>query len=126
MSCEDGIKGGVLGDTSEGDVWHPFVDKTASNPFRFIFKFVVVEWCLSRGVAALGATCDAAGINRYPASAPILSDIGGGAASTGGIKDEISGICGHEETAFNNCIICLDNIGWILSSDYILPKMVKG
>lgn len=33
MFCEDGVKRGVLGDTSEGDMWYSFVDETARDAF---------------------------------------------------------------------------------------------
>ena len=94
MLCENGVKRGVLGDAFEGDVRDAFVDESARNACRFVFKFVVVEVSCQKTLTRQGNR-HAAGVNGYPASAPVFCDISGGAATAGGIEDKIAGVCGH-------------------------------
>ena len=70
------------------------VDKSASDAFRLILKFIVVEAARQE---ALARQCDrnTASVNSYPTSTPLFCDVSGGATSTGRIENEIAGICGH-------------------------------
>ena len=52
---------------------------------------------------------DAGGVDGDPAAAPLLGDVGGGARAAGGIKDEVAGVGGHEDAAFNDPRNCLYN-----------------
>ena len=45
---------------------------------------------------------DAAGVDRDPAAAPLLGDIGGGAGAAGGIEHKVAGVGGHQDAAFND------------------------
>ena len=44
---------------------------------------------------------DAGGVDGDPAAAPLLGDVGGGAGAAGGVEDEVAGVGGHEDAAFD-------------------------
>ena len=46
--------------------------------------------------------CDAGGIDGDPAASPLFGDVGGGAGAAGGIEDEVAGVGGHEDAAFDD------------------------
>ena len=55
---------------------------------------------------------DARGVDGDPAAAPLLGDVRGGAGAAGGVEDEVAGVGGHQDAAFNNFIRSLDNINF--------------
>lgn len=52
----------------------------------------------------------ARGIDGDPAASPLLGHIGRGAGTAGGVQHQITGIGGHEDTTFDDFIICFNNI----------------
>ena len=52
-------------------------------------------------------------VNRYPATAPLFSDGGGGAGTAGRVDHEIARIGGHEEAALDYPLRCLDYIQFV-------------
>ena len=53
---------------------------------------------------------DAGGVDGDPAPAPLLGDSGGSARAAGRIEDEVTGVGGHEDAAFEYCRRCLNDI----------------
>ena len=87
------------------------------------------------GQQVVGITCahdagagqcegDARSVDGDPAAAPLLGDVRGGTRAAGGVEDEIAGVRGHQDAALDDCCICLNNVGLILGSNYILPEMI--
>ena len=120
MSCEDRVERGVLGDASEGDVRHPFVDKAASNPFGFVLKFVVVVGACQEALPGQGGR-NATRINHYPSPTPLFGDVSGGATAAGGVEDEVAGVGGHEETTLDDFGHCLNDIHLVCRSRGVCP-----
>jgi len=109
MLRENGGERGVLGDASQCDVRDGFIDESARDTILFVLEFEIVETARQEALTCQGNRYTA-GVNGYPPSAPTLRDVGGGAGATSGIEDEIAGVGGHEETAFDNFVSCLDDI----------------
>ena len=71
------------------DVRDGFVDESARDAFRFVFKFVVVKAARQETLTRQGDR-HTAGVNGYPSPAPTLSDVSGSAASAGGVEYEVA------------------------------------
>ena len=54
--------------------------------------------------------CDARGVDRDPAAAPLLSDVGGRAGAAGWIKNEVARVGCHENAALDHLGRCLNDI----------------
>jgi len=55
----------------------------------------------------------AGGVDRDPATAPLLGDGGGGAGTAGRVENEVSGVCCHENAALDDLLTRLDNINFV-------------
>ena len=50
-----------------------------------------------------------------PAPAPLLGDIGGGAAAAGGVEHQVAGVGGHQEAALDDSVIRLNDVDLVVS-----------
>jgi hypothetical protein len=142
----DGVDLCVVGDVFEHNVGHPLIDKAVADvavggrsgkgraadlrlfplPGRGIGQ-QVIGVARSHDAGAGQSQGHPAGVNRDPATSPLLGRIGRGAAAAGGVEDEIAGVGGHEDATFNHLCIRLNNI-YVLNSkcalDCICPHIV--
>ena len=90
------------------------VDEAARRPALLVFQFVVGK---RRGQQALPRERErhAAGVDRDPAPAPLLGDVGRRPAAAGRVEDEVAGVGGHEEAALNDLRIGLNHVESCLS-----------
>ena len=95
-----GVRRLVVGERFQRDMRHGFVVKALPDVLR-VMQDVIRE---GRGHQALFGDVqgDARRVNRDPAAAPLLGDVGGRAAAAGGIEDEIAGVGRHQQTALND------------------------
>ena len=71
---------------------------------------------------------DAAGVDRDPAPAPLLGDIGGGARAAGRIEHEVAGVGGHQDAAFDDPWLSLNNVDLIVAElqlSRVVPDIVQ-
>ncbi len=97
----DVVDRGVVRDGFEGDVRDSLIDKPAPDALLGVGEVVVVEDGGHEPLFGKGDG-DAGGVAGDPAPAPLLGDIGGGPGAAGGVKDEVAGVGGHEEAAFDD------------------------
>jgi hypothetical protein len=114
----DDVDLGVVGDRLERDVRHALIDEAvaevalhrlrarrAAGDFGFLeLAFAGIGEQVERiaGAHDAGAgqrECNARGVDRDPAAAPLLGDGGGGAGTAGRVEYEVAGVGGHEEAA---------------------------
>ena len=57
----------------------------------------------------------AGGVDGDPAPAPLLGDIGRRAGTAGRVQHEVAGVCGHQDTAFDNFAGSLNNIELLIA-----------
>ena len=72
---------------------------------------------------------DTGGIDGDPAAAPLLGDVGGCAGTAGWVDNEVAGVGGHEDAAFDDLCVRLDNIDLTFrerSSPRIHPNIRNG
>ena len=119
----------VVGDGFERDVRHALIDEAVADvPMhrlrtrRGAGDFGLLELAfagIGQQVKRIARAHDAGtgqrqrharGVNRDPAAAPLLGDIGGGAGTAGRIKHEVAGVGGHEDAALNNLRRSLNDI----------------
>ena len=120
---------GVVGDRLQRDVRHALVDEALADIVvgRRVGGGVAGELGFLRAaLAAVGEQIpriarrhqaragerqrDAAGVDRDPAPAPLLGDIGGGARAAGRIEHEVAGVGGHQDAALDDLRGCLNDI----------------
>jgi len=134
---------GVVGDGFESDVgnalvYEAFADvvigfvcgRDFAGEFGFfadavgrIGQEVVGVFCAHQARAGQGES-DAAGVAGDPAAAPLLGDIGGGAAAASGVEDEVAGVGGHQDAAFDDPCVGLHNVGFVGRSAKVSPHVV--
>ena len=114
----DDIDLGVVGDGLERDVRHALIDEAMADvavhrlrtrrgagDFGFLeLAFAGIGQQVKRIARAHDAGTGqrqrhARGVNRDPAAAPLLGDVGGGAGTAGRIEHEVAGVGGHQEAA---------------------------
>ena len=105
----DDVDLGVIRDGFEGDMRDGLVHKAACDAFFGVGEIVVVEDGGHEPLFGEGYR-NAGGVAGDPAPAPLLGDISGGSGTAGGVEDEVAGVGGHEEAAFDDLLCCLDNI----------------
>ena len=89
----------------------------------FVIKFVV--WEQGGGQSFLSyVQCNAAGVNGYPSASPLLSHVGSGATATGGVKDKVTGVGGHEDAALDGLDAGLDYVEFF-TTKLILPNCIS-
>ena len=120
---------GVVGDGFERDVRHALIDEAVADvPLHGLstrrgagdFGFLLLALAgIGQQVKGITRAHDAGtgqrqrharGINRDPATAPLLGDGGGGAGTAGRVEHEVAGVGGHEDAARNYCRCCLNYI----------------
>ncbi len=125
---------GVVGDRLEHDVRHapvdealadvalgPVVGRCAAGQLGFLADAFLrvgeeVVGVLRRHQAgARQRQRDTRGVDRDPATTPLLGDVGGGAGAAGWVEDEVTGIGGHEQTTLDDFCCCLYHVD--LSAD---------
>src|SRR5690606_2379389 len=102
----------VVGDGFQRHMGHGLVDKAALQALVGVFQLVVVVAGCHQALLGQGDG-HPGGIAGDPAAAPFLGDKGGGAGAAGGIEYQVAGVGGHQNTAFDNSIIRLNNINLI-------------
>ena len=119
----------IVGDRLERDVRHALIDEALADIVmdRRVRGRAPAELGLLRAaLAAVGEQIpgiarrhqprarqrqrDAAGVDRDPAPAPLLGDIGGGAGAAGGIEDQVAGVGGHQDAALDHLGAGLDDV----------------
>ena len=120
----DDVDLGVVGDRLQRDVGHAPVDQALAQPsvclrvlrraagdlgllllpFPAVCQQVVRISCAHDPCPRQGQR-HPGGVDRDPASPPLLGDVGGGAGSAGRVEHEVAGIGGHEDAAFH-CFCC--------------------
>ena len=99
------------------------VDKSAAHTLLWMGQFVVIEGRCHQALLRQ-SNCHTGCITSNPAAAPLLGYISGGTA--GDVQNQVAGVCGHEHTASNYFVICLDNIYFVIcktSCSGIRPKI---
>ncbi len=128
----DDVDLGIVGDVPEGDMGNALVDETLSN--------IAEGWGVAGGLACdvgflalafntigqqiprIARRHDAgsgerqshpARVDGNPAAAPLFGDIGRGAGATGRVEHEVSGVGRHQQAAFDDFFIGLNNINLV-------------
>ena len=130
MVFPDDVDLGVVGDGFEGDVGDALIDEAVghvavdgfragggANDFRFLelalagIRQQVIGITRAHDAGAGQGEGHAGGVDRDPAAAPLLGHRRRGAGTAGRIENEIAGVGGHEEAAFNDLGTRLYDIG---------------
>ena len=119
----DHVDLGVVGDGLERDVRHALIDEALADvavggslrwnrlcDFGFFLLAVlavgeqVVRIASAHDAGAGQRERDAGSVDGDPAAAPLLGDVGRGARAAGGVENEIAGVGGHQDAAFNDFV----------------------
>src|SRR4051812_23095964 len=86
-----------------------FVDEAAGRPSRVILERVPREGCRKQTLARQRER-NSTDINRDPASAPLLGDMGGRPAAASRVEYEVAGVGGHQHTTLNELLTRLNDV----------------
>ena len=129
----DHVDLGVVGDGLERDVGHALVHETLSDvvvgrrfrrrlardlafllpPLRAVGE-EVIRVARGHDPGVRERQRDARGVDGDPAPAPLLGHVGRRAGTAGGVQNEIAGVGGHEDAAFDDLGARLNNVDFII------------